>query len=64
MAGVASETTVLILAGDQPGDDFGLFLGREGMLEGGECGEGPVTSCYFQVFSQVLTDGVEIFAVV
>jgi hypothetical protein len=33
-------------------------------LEGGETGEGPVCACDFEVFGEVFTDWVEVFAIV
>ena len=64
MTDVASEPSVGVLAPLEPLHDLCLFSGGKGLLEGCEGSEGPVPSCDFEVLGEVLSDGVEVLAVV
>jgi hypothetical protein len=63
VSAVTPEAPIGVLAAYKPRDKFIEFLWRELMLEGGEAGERPVSPCHFQVLGEVLSDGVEILAV-
>jgi hypothetical protein len=56
VAYVASKASVCVLADFEPRDDLVLLAFGEGLLEGGETGEGPVCACDFEVFGEVFTD--------
>lgn len=63
MANISSEASIFILAQFDPGDNLLYFGLWDMLLEGGEAGERPISSCHFKMFGIVFSDGVEIFTI-
>jgi hypothetical protein len=61
---VSAEAAILVLAALEPSYYLLCLLFADWLLECGQTRERPVPASHFQVFSEVLADGIEVFAVV
>lgn len=63
MSSIAPEAAIRVLALFQPPNDFVNLFFWQLAVEGGKAGKGPVSTCDFEVLGEVLSDRVEVFAV-
>jgi len=63
MPSIAPEASVRILTLFQPSNDLVNLFFWQLTVEGGKAGKRPVSTCDFEVLSEVLSDRVEVFAV-
>jgi hypothetical protein len=63
MSDVATKASIGVLTFFEPSDDFLDFLFGQLIIESGKTGEGPVSTGDFEMLGKVLSDRVEVFAV-
>lgn len=64
MPNISAKSAILILAALQPSNDLFSFLMAYRLLKCGKTGKGPIPSCNFKMFSEILANRIEIFTVV
>lgn len=63
MANISTKTAILILTFFKPTYDFLNFLLRQLMIERSKTCKWPISSCNFEMLSQILSDRMKILAI-
>ena len=63
MPDISTKATIVILAPFEPSNDFLYFFFGQLMIKGSQTGQRPIAACDFKMFSQVLSNGMEVFTV-
>ena len=63
MSNITTKTAISILTPFEPSDDFLYFLFGQFMIKCGKTGQRPIPTSDFKMFSQVLSDRMEVFTI-